>query len=227
VLTRARRLYGLKRQERNILLTLLALAALIQGIASLLPWLNWLTWPWVVFCGLSAWHACTSPKAVVGTSSRSVLTGVLASQLRRHQSNYALFLYGLLGLLVQRGSAEALRILPSVSPLFPGATASLLPFSLSDAIAVLYVAICSAHLAADDKDPLIALSKAFRELLSSPLSWCVLIGIQALALVGPAVWLAGQFHAPALTSVLVHAVFASLSLAWVVASNSQQAAHPL
>ena len=123
-------------------------------------------------------------------------------------------MYALVGLIVFRGLSEAFRLLPPPSLILSGATGALLPFTFSEATALLLVAGCATHLALGDSDELQGLSLAMRELLFSPLSWCLLLAVECLLLTPIAFHAAQDLGEPLLASLLGHGPFALLALAW-------------
>jgi hypothetical protein len=204
---------------------LLVVATLVQTAAGLIPFLAWITWPLII-------HSCyqlLTAQSFLAHSVHSAPAQLMQAifQLRKKPSTFiSLILYGLLGLIIFRGLTEALRFIPSNTlakgGLLPVAVITLLPYALAEAIALLFIAACAVRLVLDDRDPLVILSAASRDLLLSPFSFLALVLTQAMVLVYWAVQLSMATQLPSLATVLGHAPYALMALAWACGQPHHQ-----
>lgn len=190
---------------------LLLCAALLQALAGLLPYLAWFSWPALVYaCG----QVLRDPRSQASGHPPGALVRGLLALCRRPLAWIPVLLYGMLGLIVFRGLGEAWRLLPPAGLLLPGAAGGLVPYTASEATALLLIGSCSARLAMDHSDPLAIVGLGLRDLVCSPLSWLLLVLAEAIGFSNLALWAATTWHQPWLATLLGHGPFALLALAW-------------
>ena len=176
-----------------------AVVGVMEAGAAFVPWLSWLIWPWWVWLVVQA------------AQKKPVWPG--------WGLTYTLILYGALNFLIFTGLSESSRLLPSVAVYFPGAEGSLFPYTFSQATAFLVTAACAERLSTTQDDVLKVLAFSVRDLLTSPISWFLLVAVYSFPITGLATQLGMQSGHPALATWVGHGLLAMLSLFWALGAD--------
>jgi len=208
------RLVNFKRFSADLprgLWWLLLCSASLQVVSVYLPFVSWFTWPFLVY-------VCVQSVQERGGQDLSALQHVLqilGTLKSKGEVIIALILYGALSLIIFRGLMEALSWAHIDWDLLPRSVISLLPYTLSEAFAVLFIATCAFRLNLDDRDPFKILSLSVRDLFVTPFSTLLILFLQSVVWTAVAMSLAFYFQSALMSSFLGHAPFILFVLVWV------------
>jgi hypothetical protein len=189
---------------------LILFAALVQIVAQYLPIISWFTWPFLVYiCSQSI-----QDKGGQNTGKLQYLIQILKLIRSKIEVVIALFLYGALSLIIFRGLMEGLNWLHIDWEVLPPSVITLLPFTLPESIAVLFIATCAHNLNIDDQDPFKTLSLSLRDLLVAPISTLLILISQSVLWTYVAMSLTLYFKSPLLSTFLGHMPYILFILIW-------------
>ena len=199
-------------------LGLILLATLCQVGFEYLPYVAWFTWPFLVYL---------SVQSVIVERSENIsylkyIASLFISLKAKGEVLIALVLYAGLSLIIFRASMELFIWLKIESAYLPDIVLTLLPFTVSQAFAYLFIAQCSSHLSVGDHDPFNVLNLSIRDLFLSPVSTLMIVLLQSTLLTYIAISLSLYFKMPYLSTFLGHAPFAFLVLLWACAQPTDQ-----
>jgi len=207
---RVSHLQELQTGNTSFVVSLLLFAALIQICALFIPFFAWFTWPYLVFACVDilntqkpSWRL--APKLL----GKRILA--LKSQL---SVAFSLFLYGALGLLMFRVIAELILRISLPVGVLPNEMVALLPYTLSEAICLLFIGASSAHYTVSLEDPLSILGKALMDLVLAPISFLILVTLQTIVIAPLAIHISLALKMPVLSTFLGHAPFILIALFW-------------
>jgi hypothetical protein len=189
----------LARRFQTSWLAWLVVASAIEAGSAFVPWLSWLLWPLLVWC-------------VVQAAQKKPLRPRLGPL-------YTLTLYGALNFLIFTGLSEGSRLLPSMAVYFSGAEGSLFPYTFSQATAFLVTAACAERLSTTQDDVLKVLAFSVRDLLTSPLSWLLLVFAYAFPITGLATQMGMQSGQPGVATWVGHGLLGMLGLLWALGAD--------
>jgi hypothetical protein len=207
-----------KAGNHGFMIALILFSSLIQTSAQLVPFVSWFTWPFLVFI-------CVDILNTQHASWKNVpkLMGKRFIHFKSQASvAFSLFLYGALGFLSYRSLTELIYRLPTASlaeGILPNEVVALLPYSIPEACALLFIGACSARYTASLQDPFSILSKGFTDLLLSPISLASLLLFQGFLMTPLAINLGIMFKMPVLSIFVGHSPFVVIGLLWACGHN--------
>ncbi len=183
----------------------------LQVLLQYLPFIAWFTWPFLVYiCAQCIRHQVVQKIGVI----QSIQVTLKALKLKG-EVLIALLLYGALSLIIFRGLMEILNWAQIGWDLLPRSVITLLPFTISEAFAVLFIATCAYRLNNDDSDPFKTLSLSMRDLFLSPVSTLIILLIQSVLLTYLTMSMTFYLRAPLISTFVGHAPFVFFVLIWM------------
>jgi hypothetical protein len=203
--------------QKNIWWMIL-LSCALQTACEYLPFVSWISWPFLVYlCAQSLKDYPLSNQ----TKTQHILH-ILKMLKSKGEVLIALLLYGALSLIIFRGFMEALTRLRIDWDVLPSSVITLLPFTLSEAFSVLFIATCAFRINLNDRDPFKILSLALLDLLYSPVSTVLILLIQSTVWTAFAMSVTMYLRAPVISTFLGHAPFILFVLIWLCGQSTEQ-----
>ncbi len=186
-------------------------ATVLQVLLEYLPFIAWFTWPFLVYICAQCIRDQVEQKIGIMESIQETLKALKSNG----EVVIALLLYGALSLIIFRGLMEILNWAQIGWDLLPRSVNALLPFTISEALAVLFIATCAYRLNNDDSDPFKTLSLSLRDLFLSPVSTLIILLIQSVLLTYLTMSLTFYLRAPLISTFVGHAPFVFFVLVWI------------
>jgi hypothetical protein len=203
--------------HKNIWWMVLLIWAL-QTACEYLPFVSWVSWPFLVY--LCAQSLKDYPLS--NETKTQHIVHILKVLKSKGEVLIALLLYGALSLIIFRGLMEALYRLHIDWEFLPSSVITLLPFTLSEAFSVLFIATCAFRINLNDRDPFKILSLALLDLVYSPVSTVLILLIQSTLWTAFVVSVTMYLRAPVISTFLGHAPFILFVLIWVCGQSTDQ-----